>query len=73
LALFKSKSCTAYDNRYSWPIERGLCKGADCINQELIEWTDEQVKKGGFSNRSAAIEHAITKLKGSEGKQPEEK
>jgi Arc/MetJ-type ribon-helix-helix transcriptional regulator len=33
------------------------------VDQELIEWIDEEVKKKRFRNRSHAIEYALAMLK----------
>lgn len=30
---------------------------------ELIEWVDEQVKKGRFADRSHAVQYALMKVK----------
>jgi metal-responsive CopG/Arc/MetJ family transcriptional regulator len=37
------------------------------ISDDLLKWVDHKVKDTTFANRSHAIEHALTKLKGIEG------
>lgn len=40
-----------------------ISKILDAIDEELIKWLDQQIKKKRFANRSHGFEFAVTQLK----------